>query len=487
MAGRRGGIAVTLPSNGWRPRADQMNLWKYYENGGKLGIEIAHRRWGKDEIGLHRTAVSACDVNHDRAQGRVGNYWHMLPLATQSRKAIWEAVNPRTGRRRIDEAFPPEVIADRREGDMFLRFKTQSTWQVVGSDNFQGLLGSPPVGLVFSEWALADPHSWAYLSPILEENGGWAMFLTTPRGRNHAFKMYESFRKTKGCYAEKLSALDTPVYNSERLESAKQRLIDVYGEDDGDALFQQEYYCSWDAPLVGSYYAKLIGQLEAEGRMSLDFEFDPQYPVETAWDLGFSDDTAIWFFQYIAGELRVLDYCFANNQLPEYYANELADRTLMYGWRYYDKDPRQALHWVPWDARPKTLASLGKSLLEIFWFDHGVSLRVSPNVSVRDGIDNVRKLLKRTWFHPRCAKGIECMRNYRREWDDDKKCFKDSPLHDWTSHGSDAFRILANSYQNRVIFNPMSQSHSFTYSPIINPTFDELKEYSKIYRPEERI
>lgn len=482
----KSGTSITLPGNGWKPRQDQMGLWKYFENGGLRGIEVAHRRWGKDEMGLYRTAIAACDVNHDRAQGRVGNYWHMLPLATQSRKAIWEAINPRTGIRRIDEAFPKEVIEDRRDGDMFVRFKTGSTWQVIGSDNFQGLLGAPPVGLVFSEWALADPHSWAFLSPILEENGGWAMFITTPRGRdNHAFRMYDTFSKNPKYWSERLSALQTPVFTKEQLEREKQGYIDIYGPDDGEALFNQEYMCSWDAPLVGSYYAKIMGMLENDGKLNLEFEHDPSYPVETAWDLGYSDDTAIWFFQYIRGELRLLDYCFANNQPPEYYAHELNDRYLMYNWKYYsDNNPRGAKHWVPWDARPKTLASGGKSLLEIFWNDHGVQLRVAPNVSVRDGIDNVRKLLKRAYFHKRCIKGVDCLRQYRREWDEDRKCFKDIPYHNWTSHGSDAFRVLANSYQIRSNTEPTDFRAS--ESPR-NPTFDELVEESRKYRPEDRI
>lgn len=482
---------IDLPNGGWQPRPDQLPLWSYMEHGGTRAIEIAHRRWGKDDIALHFTAIAANDVGYEGCRGRIGNYWHMLPLATQSRKAIWEAVNPRTGKRRIDDAFPREVIEDRREGDMFIRFKCGSTWQVVGSDNFQGLLGSPPVGLVYSEWALADPHSWALLSPILEENGGKALFITTPRGRNHAHRMYESFKQRmaqgQDYFAQKITADDTPVFTPERLVNARQDLVDIYGEDDGDALFQQEYYCSFDAPLVGAYYAKLIAWLENNGRITDAVQWDPHYPVETAWDLGFSDDTSIWWYQVVGGELRVLDYYFANNQAPDHYAEEINDRNLMYGWRYYQDDPRSSLHWVPWDARPKTLASGGKSLLEIFWFDHHIGMRVAPNVSVRDGIDNVRKLLRKTWFHPRCVKGLDCLRNYRREWDEDRKCFKDVPLHDWTSHGADAFRILANAYQQRErVAQPFTDVKTHSGPTIIIPTFNDMLEYNIAHRNDEQ-
>src|SRR3712207_6376859 len=131
----------------WSPRPYQRGLWSYLEQGGRRAVEVAHRRWGKDEVALHWTAVAA--------HQRVGAYWHMLPEAAQARKAIWDAVNPHTGKRRIDEAFPPVLRETTREAEMFIRMDNGSTWQVVGSDNFNSLVGSPPIGLVASEHALA--------------------------------------------------------------------------------------------------------------------------------------------------------------------------------------------------------------------------------------------------------------------------------------------------------------------------------------------
>lgn len=149
----------------WRPRAYQLALWRYLEGGGLRADVAAHRRWGKDEVALNWTAVAALQ--------RQGAYWHLLPEASQGRKAIWDAVNPHTGRRRIDEAFPPELRSQTKDQEMFIRFRNGSTWQVVGSDNYNSLVGSPPAGVVFSEWALAKPDAWTYLRPILAENGGW--------------------------------------------------------------------------------------------------------------------------------------------------------------------------------------------------------------------------------------------------------------------------------------------------------------------------
>uniref|UniRef100_A0A6M3XUW8 Putative homing endonuclease n=1 Tax=viral metagenome TaxID=1070528 RepID=A0A6M3XUW8_9ZZZZ len=159
---------ITIPNN-WRPRLDQMLLWEYMEAGGLRACEVAHRRWGKDDVALHYTATALIQ--------RPGNYWHMLPQYNQARKVIWDAVNPRTGKKRIDEAFPVEIRKQARRNEMSIEFINGAIWQLVGSDNYNAYVGSPPLGIVLSEWAVANPMAWAFLSPILEENGGWAIFI----------------------------------------------------------------------------------------------------------------------------------------------------------------------------------------------------------------------------------------------------------------------------------------------------------------------
>lgn len=480
-------INVILPNNGWRPRPDQLPLWTYFERGGKRAIEIAHRRWGKDDVGLHWSAMSANDVVGPKAVGKIGTYWHMLPSYTQSRKAIWEAVNPRTGKRRIDEAFPADLISDRRESDMFIRFTCGSTWQVVGSDNFDSLVGTPPVGVVGSEWALSNPTAWDLLEPILEENKGWFLAITTPRGRNHAYKIYDAARKYPDWYSGLHDASQTPVYSADDLIRIHQRLIDRRGDEDGDAIFRQEYMCSFDAPLVGAFYAKLIENAEREGRICDDgIEHDPDYPVETAWDLGYTDDNSIWWFQIIRGELRVLKYYANRLKPPEHYAEVIAKTAEDRGWRHFDKNPHEANHWVPWDARPRTFASKGKTLLEIYWNDHQIQLKVAPNVGKYDGIVGVQKLLKRAWFDgPGCAEGIECLRNYRRLWDEDRKIFLDDAYHDWSSHGADAFRMLSNAAQQRVAYSSIGKrvvSVDERYKDVERATFEDLLAFNSRVR-----
>ncbi len=423
---------IRLP-NHWRPRDYQLPLWTYLEDGGLRAVEIAHRRWGKDDVALNRAACAA----HER----VGNYWHMLPQANQARKAIWEAVNPHTGKRRVDEAFPDALRSNARDTDMMMRFKSGSTWQVVGSDNFDSLVGSSPVGIVFSEWALADPRAWGILRPILDENKGWALFITTPRGRNHALRTLELARAQPDWFGEVSSALDTAVFTPGQLEQIKFEMQMEHGDEDGEALFDQEYGCSFDAPLIGAYYAKWIAKAEQEGRIRDDIPHEPGIAVQTAWDLGRSDDTAIWFYQVVANEIRVLDYYASNGENVDHYCEVLDEKAEERGWTYGLIS--QANHWVPWDAVPKTMASRGRSIVEQAW-DCGIHMKIVPNLGVLDGIAAARMTLPRCWFDKtRCHDGLEALRSYQREWDDDKKCFKKHPLHNWASHPADAFRYLS--------------------------------------------
>src|SRR5512139_3434902 len=170
-------MKIRLPHN-WQPRPYQMPAWDYLERGGRHAELVWHRRAGKDELGLHWTAVASFQ--------RTATYWYCLPQYNQARKAIWDAINPHTGKKRIDEAFPKELRKSTRNQEMMIQFVNDSTFQVVGSDNPDSLVGSPPAGIVYSEWALSNPDVRAYLRPILTENRGWQIFNTTPRGRNHA-------------------------------------------------------------------------------------------------------------------------------------------------------------------------------------------------------------------------------------------------------------------------------------------------------------
>ncbi|OQW38077.1 MAG: hypothetical protein A4E20_04705 [Nitrospira sp. SG-bin2] len=412
---------INLPYN-WQPRPYQRKLWNYLEGGGKRAVAVWHRRAGKDDVCLHWAATAAFD--------RVGSYWHMLPEATQARKAIWDAVNPHTGRRRIDEAFPGPLRDVTREVDMFIRFKNGSTWQVVGSDNFNSLVGSPPIGLVFSEYALANPEAWDYLRPILAENGGWSLFIYTPRGRNHGKVLYDVAESEPAWFAERLRAAETGVFTPESLDEERRQLVSQYGEDVGLAKFRQEYECSFEGAILGAYYAREMAAAELDKRIA-SVPWEPSIPVITAWDLGIDDETSIWFAQLVGKEVHLIDHIHGSGHGMPHYANLVKQKPYAY-----------SEHLLPHDAEPRERGS-GKSIDEVLR-SLELKTRIIPRMDVMDGINAARNLLPKCWFDAKkCAYGIESLQQYRTEYDDDKKTFKTTPYHDWTSHAADAFRYLA--------------------------------------------
>jgi phage terminase large subunit len=422
-------IDIRLPFGEWDPRPHQLALWKYLQSGGKRAIAVWHRRAGKDEICLHHAATSAFK--------RVGNYWHLLPEFEQARRAIWTAVNPHSGKRRIDEAFPHELRENTNDSTMFIRFKNQSTWACMGSDRYDAAMGASPAGLTFSEFALSNPSAWGYFRPMLEENNGWAVFITTPRGRNHAFDMLNYARRTPGWFAETLTAIDTGALSDSDLASALAEYQSLYGYDAGQAMFDQEMMVSFNAAVLGAFYAREMLEVRNEGRV-LEIEPDFDQPVHRAWDLGVRDDTAVFWFQPYGAQLLILDVMAGNSVGVEYFRDEIFRRHEARGWLHgndYVPHDAKILEWGSGRTRVETMQNIGLSPMLV------------PKASLEDGINAVRRTLPLCVFHPRCEAGISALEQYQREWDDEKKCFRVNPLHNWTSHYADAFRYLAQGWK----------------------------------------
>ena len=415
---------LELPAN-WSPRPYQMAVWRYLEAGGLRADVAAHRRWGKDEVALNWAAVAA--------QSKTGAYWHLLPEASQGRKAIWDAVNPHTGRRRIDEAFPKALRAATRDGDMMIRFTNGSTWQVCGSDNYNSLVGAPPVGVVFSEWALAKPDCWTYIRPILAENSGWALFLWTPRGRNHAVRAFEARAADPTWLALRSPATETAVFTPEQLARERTELIAETGSaEEGEARFASEYLVDFDAAAPGAYYASLLADAQKAGRIGR-VPYDPALKVDTAWDLGIDDYTAIWFFQQAGREVRAIDYFEAAGEgLQSIARAAIAARPYVYG-----------THYLPHDVMVRELGAAGRSRLETL---DGLGVRpvhVGTAADPEERINAARLTIPMTWFDvERCALGLDRLRAYRKRWSGATRSYA-GPLHDAASHGADAFGEFA--------------------------------------------
>lgn len=436
---------VFLP-NEWTPRPYQLPMWNYLEKGGRRAIGVWHRRAGKDDVLLNRTAVAAFE--------RPGSYWTCLPEFAQCRRAIWTAVDPMTGKRRIDQAFPPELRQNMNEQEMFIRFKNGSTWQMVGSDRYNNLVGAGVAGVTFSEFALANPSAWGYIRPMVEANNGWAAFISTPRGRNHFKDLFDMAQKNPSWFAESLSIHDTMALTPQQIEEAQAEYIALYGEDIGRAQFQQEYEVSFNAAILGAFYAREMVHVRSEGRIDPTLEAIDA-PVHRAWDIGVRDDTSIWWFQVVGGQVYVLDFYSASGVGVDHYAEIIAARTAGHGWQ-------NGTDFVPHDAKVKEWGT-GRTRVETMQ-SHGLKPQVVSQAGLLDGINAARLTLPRCVFHDRCEEGIAALEQYRREWDDDKKAFRASPLHDWTSHAADAFRYLAMAWRELTPAKPLPPKPKYAIS-----------------------
>ncbi len=405
---------------GYKARAYQGPLWRYMRGGGKRAVCVWHRRAGKDTNALHLT--------RELAMGRVGTYWHMLPSLRQGRRVIWEGID-RDGFRIIDKVWPQEIREATNNTEMRIQLINGSQWYVLGSDNYDAAVGSNPVGVVMSEYSIADPAAWDYIRPILAENGGWAIFIYTPRGKNHGYTLYQMARKNPDWFAELLTVDDTNAIPQQAVTEEREAGM---SED----MVRQEFYCSFEASLTGAYYGEQMGRAFDEGRIT-SVPHDPGLPVETWWDLGVGDQTSIWFAQRTpGGEIRLIDYYENSGEgLPHYVQllNEKAKppkeggRGFAYGTHAFPHDI-EVRELSTGESRRKTLDKLG------------VKPTVVPRASLEDGIEVVRRTLERCWFdEDHCGRGIECLRSYRKRWNEIMQTWGDE-LHDWASHGADAFR-----------------------------------------------
>ncbi len=420
-AAEAGGNALPFE---WEPRPHQLDLWEALMEGAKRADVVAHRRWGKDEVALHWAAWSASN--------RPGTYWHLLPETAQGRKAIWDAVNPHTGRRRIEEAFPAALNPVFREAEMLVELANGATWQVMGSDNYNSLVGSSAAGVVMSEWALATPEAWAHIRPMLLENDGWALFLWTPRGRNHAARAFESRRDDPSWFCLKSPATETDVFTPEQLERERRELIAELGSvEEGEARFASEYLVDFDAAAPGTYYASLLAEAERAGRVGR-VPIDPSLRVDTAWDLGIDDYTAVWFFQQAGREVRVIDYFETSGEgLEAVVRRAIGGKPYLWGAHHLPHDV-MVRELGTGRSRYDTLGSLGLSRIS-----------VGTPTDPEERVNAARLMIPMCWFDAeRCAGGLERLRNYRKRWNRATRSYG-GPLHDQASHGADAFGEFA--------------------------------------------
>jgi len=378
---------------------------------------------------------------------RPGTYWHVFPYYSQARKAIWNGKD-NEGRPFLD-CFPPEMIIRKREQEMYMEIATPdprdpskimpSTYQIIGADKPDSVVGPNPVGVIFSEYALMAPQIYYFVTPILKANKGWAVFISTPRGKNHFAKMVDICKKQPKWFGETLIAGNNGTKDFEGLPVVSDEDID---EDRmigmSEALIQQEYYCSRNAPVEGAYYAEQMLQLELDKKIT-NLPYDPHYTVHTSWDLGMHDDMSIWFWQEINDYIHLIDYWSDSSKPLTYWIGKL-ERSEYSG--------NFGTHAMPWDGVKRD--TFGGSRLIDRAKAAGLQFTLVKRGGLQDGINEVRALLPRCRFdEERCVDGIAALRAYHHQvkeefqQDSETPFYTDEPVHDWASHGADSLRCLA--------------------------------------------
>ena len=411
-------MEIQLPHN-FTPRSYQIPSLRALDRGKKRAVCVWHRRAGKEKTFLNYMAKEMVK--------RTGAYFYVFPELAQGRKVLWDGAD-REGFRFIDH-FPADAIDGQPNNtEMKIRIKGGSIIQVVGSDRYNSVMGTNPIGMVFSEYSLQDPSCWGYFRPILAENGGWAVFDFTPRGENHAYDLYELAKADpENWFCELLTVDDTQAIPRDILDREKAEIVRLHGND---ALYQQEYYCSFTVPIAGAYYADNIMAAYKGGRVG-KVPHEPRITVDTWWDLGINDRMSVWFTQSVGQELRVIDYYENTGQGFPHYIGVLKEKPYVYG-----------KHTAPHDIEVRELTS-GKSRRDTA-AALGISFDVAPKLPIHEGIDAVRGQFSKCWFDAeKCRDGINALKNYRKQYDEKRKTYLNHPYHDWSSNAADALRTMA--------------------------------------------
>lgn len=381
-------------------------------------VAVCHRRFGKTRFALGELASAGFECEHHNPQ-----YAYVAPTYGQAERVAWTY---------LKEMFKEYPGVEKNEQKLRLRIPRHDrgdyiTIWLLGSENPDSIRGIYLDGTILDEYAQCDPTIWGeVIRPALSDRLGWAIFIGTPKGTNNFYKIYQTAQINMIQNPElKWYAFNAPASKTNILPESE---LKAAAAEMSEEEYAQEFECSFQAALVGSYYGKYIDEIEKMGYIG-DFPYDPLYPVHTYWDLGISDSTAIWFVQQIGEVYRVIDYYEMSGMGLEHYYDILKKK----GYTYND-------HWLPHDIANREFTS-GETRYNTFKKLFNRTPRVMKKVAkIEDRINATRMIFKKCRFNRiLCARGLDALKNYERKWDAKNNMFQDKPLHNWTSHGADAF------------------------------------------------
>lgn len=394
---------------------------------------VAHRRAGKTVACVNELLTRALATSKQNAQ-----YTYIAPYYQQAKQIAWDYL----------KRYGTSIITKISESELRVELNNGSRIRLFGADNPDSLRGLYMDGAVLDEYADMKPSVWGEIvRPMLADRKGWAVFIGTPKGHNAFYDIYKQSKTDTDWFSLVLRASESGLIDEAELLDARK----VMTEDQ----YLQEFECSFEAAIHGAVYGRWIADIERQNRIVKGL-YDPSLPVHTAWDLGYDDATAIWFWQIALNEVRLIGYYENNGQDIAFYCDHLKAQPYKYG-----------KHYVPHDAANKLMAAGGRSIVQQA-LELGIQMHVIPATSQQNSIEAARKTLESTWIDNSAMEGVEALKQYQFEYDEDKKTFRSKPRHDWTSHASDAFEIIGQ------VWKEIKQPEQPKPLDIRPPTWDEL-------------
>jgi len=408
----------------------------------KRFLQVWHRRAGKDHT--WKTLAIAAALQKPQM------ILYTLPTIAQAKKVIWRDINEQG--QSLKDYIPAKYLADMNNTDLFVRFTNGSIIQFAGADNFDSLRGTNPNIIIFSEYSYQSPATWDIMSPILAKNGGTAVFLFTPYGKNHAYKLYNHNLDNKDWYTELLTVGETKD-NDDNFLIPQNTIDEMRNSGMSEAKIQQEFYCSFTSAIEGAYFGREMDMAEKEGRIR-NFPLDRNYTVDTYWDLG--NVTTVWFFQkQMDGHYAVYYYEDYNKSIREHWNAlcDIRDRLgIVFGRHYGPHDVTKSEYFSAESVMQQAEAQLGIK------FD-----RVPRIKKKADGIEAARSMLNTVIFHKDNTElGRECLLAYHSEFKEDRGIWMDRPAETWANHGADAFMGFA---QQNLLSPSTPIGYNRTYRP----------------------
>ena len=393
--------------NDFTLRDYQIPIWDAIVNKGYRKVfAVLPRRAGKDmcafNLCIHQAMAKTCSI------------LYALPSFTQGRSVIWDAITS-DGKKLLDY-IPKEAIRSLNHSQMKISFKNDSQIQIIGSDSYNtSIVGRNPYAIVFSEWSRCDPLAYDYARPILANNGGFCLMITTPYGSNWCKTHYNNCLQYDDwfCYLRKTSEIK---HISEDVLALERQQIST-------ELYEQEYECSWNRGVQGSVYGELVHKIRENGQIGL-VPWDPSLLTHTAWDIGVNDATAIIWWQQANNNtaIKIIDFYMSNNMGLEQYIRIVKEKPYIYGF-----------HYAPHDIAVREFGGGAISRFEKA-AQLGLNFEVLPQFPLMDGIENVLTFFPRFVIDShKCKRLVEAMEFYHKQWVEEHQCYT-KIVHDWSSN-----------------------------------------------------